>query len=109
MISSLKSSPNGCERAVKGCERAVKGCERAVKGRASGRVPRRPWRPHAHSDAPPASVWQVARSTDHNPKTTTYLWHVEVKQAYAKLESEMLQVDRRSAHQCIAGRCVRVS
>ncbi|KAL1507209.1 hypothetical protein AB1Y20_008059 [Prymnesium parvum] len=34
---------------------------------------------------------EVARSNDHNPKTTTFLWYVDLPMAYKKLEQEMLK------------------
>lgn len=33
---------------------------------------------------------QVARSNDHNPKTTTFLWYVDLPMAYKKLEQARL-------------------
>ena len=32
----------------------------------------------------------MSRSADHNPRTTTYLWHVDLNRAYRNLEAEML-------------------
>mgnify|MGYP002637281527 CR=1 FL=1 len=37
------------------------------------------------------ALQEVPRSTDHNPKTTTYLWHVDLAAAYRKLEQEMFR------------------
>ena len=38
---------------------------------------------------------ELPRTVDHNPRTTTYLWHVDLDQAYRTLE--------RSMFLCVAG------
>ena len=37
-----------------------------------------------------AMLQEVARTADHNPKTTTYLWYVSLPHAYKTLEEEMV-------------------
>lgn len=34
---------------------------------------------------------ELPRTVDHNPRTTTYLWHVDLDQAYRTLERSMFR------------------
>merc|ERR1719272_1246151 len=34
---------------------------------------------------------ELPRTVDHNPRTTTYLWHVDIDQAYRTLERDMFR------------------
>lgn len=42
-----------------------------------------------------AQLQEVPRTVDHNPRTTVYLWHVDLPQAYRVLEKEMLSAARK--------------
>lgn len=41
------------------------------------------------------SLQEMPRSTDHNPRTTVYLWHVEMARACRALEAEMLATESK--------------
>ena len=62
---------------------------------------------------------EVPRTADHNPRTTTYLWHVELRSAYAKFERDLMRTvaalrqrvsHEEEAHEYVAnGHAVRVA
>ena len=39
----------------------------------------------------------MPRSVDHNPRTTCYLWYVDLPRAYRALEAQLLQTHARLA------------
>jgi len=44
-----------------------------------------------------ASLQEVPRSVDHNPRTTCYLWYVDLPRAYRAFEAQLLQTHARLA------------
>jgi DNA-directed RNA polymerase III subunit RPC3 len=43
------------------------------------------------------SLQELPRSADHNPKTTLYVWHVELPRACRALEAELLTTEAKMA------------